>query len=231
MKKGPKGILVIDIGGSKIKALATGQHKPVEIPSGEKLSAARMVKAVRTATAGWSYDAVSIGFPGVVRKGCPQEDPPNLGKGWVEFKFRKAFGCPVRIINDAAMQALGSYNGGTMLFLGLGTGLGSTLIVDGVVHPMELGDLPFRKGRSYAQYLGKDGYKRLGKARWGRHARQAITLLKNAVQADYVVVGGGQAKHLAKLPEGAIRGENAKAFEGGFRLWDRKFRRKLPGNA
>ncbi len=215
-------VLTIDIGGSHIKLLASGQKRPITIDSGKHIGPRELVEVVSKATAKWKYDVVSIGYPGVVKNGRPIEDAPNLGRGWVRFNFAKAFGHPVQIINDAAMQALGSYHGKRMLFLGLGTGLGSTLILDGIIHTMELGDLPFRKGRSYAQYLGKPGLKRLGRARWRRNVMQAVKLLKAAVQPDYVVLGGGQAKLLTKLPRGFIRGGNQNAFKGGFRLWDAK---------
>ncbi|HVV70722.1 MAG TPA: ROK family protein [Verrucomicrobiae bacterium] len=213
-------ILVIDIGGSAVKALATGHRAPVRIPSGPSLTPRRMVTAIKRATAGWRYDAVSIGYPGNVDRGCLVEEAPNLGKGWLRFNFAKAFGCPVKIVNDAAMQALGSYHGGRMLFLGLGTGLGSALILDGVLHSMEFGDLPYRHGRTYADYLGKAALKRMGRTRWSRHAKHAVEQLKSAVQADYTVLGGGQAKLLKTLPSDVVLGDNSKAFLGGFRLWE-----------
>lgn len=212
-------ILVIDIGGSSVKALATGHRNPVKIDSGPEMTPSRMVDAIRKATARWKYEAVSIGYPGKVVRGEPAEDAPNLGKGWVGFDFKKAFGRRVKIINDAAMQALGSYRGGTMLFLGLGTGLGSALIVDGILHPMELGDLPCRNGTPYGEYLGTAALKRFGKSTWERHAKMAVGQLSAAVQADYTVLGGGQARLVRRLPRGVIRGDNSKSFLGGFRLW------------
>jgi hypothetical protein len=178
-----------------------------------------MVRRVRKAVAGWRYDAVSIGYPGAVLHGKPVSEPHNLGSGWVGFNFRKAFGCPVRVINDAAMQALGGYKGGCMLFLGLGTGLGSALIIDGVLEPMELAHLPYKKGRSYEEYVGKSGLKRLGKKKWRRSVTDVVTRLKSALEADDVVVGGGNARLLDSPPGGARLGSNANAFLGGYRLW------------
>jgi len=213
-------ILVIDVGGTHVKVLATGHSKWVEIPSGPKMTPAKMVAAVRAATAGWKYDAVSIGYPGPVVHGRLLSEPHNLGHGWVGFDFKKAFGRrPVKVINDAAMQALGSYKGKRMLFLGLGTGLGSALIVDGVVEPMELAHLPYKKGRTYEDYVGLAGLKRLGKRKWRRHVDEVVRLLKAALEADYVVLGGGNARLLKKLPPGACLGDNANAFRGGYRLW------------
>ena len=167
----------------------------------------------------WAYDAVSIGYPGVVLHGKPLSEPQNLGGGWVGFEFKKAFRCPVMIINDAAMQAFGSYKGGRMLFLGLGTGMGSALIIDGILEPTELAHLPYKKGRTYEDYVGKAGLKRLGKRKWRRHVLDVVTRLKAAFEADDVVVGGGDAKLLKRLPRGVRRGSNAAAFLGGFRLW------------
>jgi len=212
-------ILVIDVGGTHIKVLATGRKKPLKIRSGPKMSARQMVRAVRQTTADWQYSVVSIGYPGPVLHGKPVTEPRNLGDGWVGFNFKKAFGCPVRVINDAAMQALGSYKGGRMLFLGLGTGLGSALIVDGVLEPMELAHLPYKKGRTYEQYVGKAGLKRFGKKKWRRHVVDVITRLKAALEADDVVIGGGNAKSLRALPKGVRLGSNANAFIGGYRLW------------
>jgi len=181
---------------------------------------------VRTATAGWKFEAVSIGYPGAVVHGHPVAEPHNLGRGWVGFDFRKAFGRPVKVINDAAMQALGSYRGGRMLFLGLGTGLGSALIVDGVLEPMELAHLPYKNGRTYEDYVGLAGLKRLGKKKWRRHVADVVAQLEKALQADYVVLGGGNAKLLNRLPTGTRLGDNANAFIGGFRLWQTPRRRR-----
>ncbi len=212
-------VLVIDVGGTNIKVLVTGQKVPVKIPSGPKMTAQRMAADVRKATAGWKYDAVSIGYPGPVLHNQPVLEPHNLARGWVGFNFKKAFGRPVKVVNDAAMQALGSYQGGRMLFLGLGTGLGTAFIVDGVLEPMELAHLPYKKGRTYEDYVGANGLKRLGKKKWRRSVFKVVEQLKNALEAEYVVLGGGNAKLLQKLPPGARRGDNANAFPGGFRLW------------
>ena len=219
MKRERLPVLVIDVGGTHVKVLASNHKRHLEIPSGPDMTAKKMVDEVRKATAGWKYDAVSIGYPGPVLHGRPLSEPHNLGRGWVGFDFRKAFGRPVKIINDAAMQALGSYRRGRMLFLGLGTGLGSALIVDGVLEPMELAHLPYKKGRTYEDYVGLAGLKRLGKKKWRRHVVDVVKQLKTALQADYVVLGGGNAKLLKKLSPGVQLGDNANAFRGGFRLW------------
>jgi polyphosphate glucokinase len=220
MQKQPKSVLVIDVGGTHIKVLATGQKAPVKIPSGPKMTAKKMVKEVLEATKDWNYSVVSIGYPGPVVHWHPFSDPHNLGAGWVGFDFRSAFGRPVKIVNDAAMQALGIYRGGRMLFLGLGTGLGSAMIVDGVLEPMEVAHLPYKRGRTYEDYLGIRGLKRLGKKKWRRHVARIVEQLKNALEAEYVVLGGGNAKLLKTLPPGARLGDNSTAFMGGFRLWD-----------
>ena len=212
-------VLAIDVGGTHVKVLATGRKAPVKIDSGPTMTARQMVKAVKAATAGWSYDAVSIGYPGPVLHDRPVAEPRNLGSGWVGFDYRKAFGKPVQIVNDAAMQALGSYEGRRMLFLGLGTGLGSALIVDGVLEPTELAHLPYRKGKTYEDYVGERALERAGKKKWRKHVCDVIELLKAALQADYVVVGGGNVDKLGKMPPGARPGSNANAFVGGFRLW------------
>jgi polyphosphate glucokinase len=214
-----KRIMVVDVGGTHVKVLASGRRTPIKIRSGPGLTAAKMVRDVRAATKGWKYDAVTIGYPGPVLHGKPLANPHNLGGGWVGFKFAKAFHCPVRIINDAAMQALGSYKGGRMLFLGLGTGLGSAMVIDGVLEPMELAHLPYKKGRTYEEYVGKSGLKRLGKKKWRRAVVDVLTRLKAAFQLDDLVVGGGNAKLLGTLPPGIRIGRNANAFTGGYRLW------------
>jgi polyphosphate glucokinase len=214
-------ILVVDVGGTHVKVLATGQKEPVTIPSGPKMTAKKMVKKVREATKDWNYSAVSIGYPGPVVHGHPLTNPHNLGSGWVGFDFRKAFGHPVKIVNDAAMQALGIYRGGRMLFLGLGTGLGSAMIVEGNLAPMEVAHLPYKKGRTYEDYLGIRGLNRLGKKKWRRHVARVVEKLKDALEAEYVVIGGGNAKLLKTLPPGCKLGDNSSAFTGGFRLWDR----------
>jgi predicted NBD/HSP70 family sugar kinase len=212
-------ILVVDVGGTHIKALATGRKTPVKIASGPDLTPRLMVRRLLAAVKDWDYDAVSIGYPGAVLNGKPIADPHNLGAGWVGFNFKKAFGRPVRVANDAAMQALGSYKRGRMLFLGLGTGLGSALIVDGVLEPMELAHLPYKKGRTFEEYVGKKGLKRLGKKKWRRSVEDVIARFRAALNVDDVVVGGGNAKLLKTLPPGVRRGSNANAFVGGFRLW------------
>jgi polyphosphate glucokinase len=212
-------VLVIDVGGTHVKLLATGRKTRVEIPSGPALTAAKMVRDVRAVTTGWVYTAVSIGYPGPVLHNKPVTEPHNLAAGWVGFDFHKAFGRPVRLINDAAMQALGSYEGGRMLFLGLGTGLGSAMIVDGILEPMELAHLPYKRGRTYEDYVGLRGLKRLGKKRWRSDVADVVEQLKAALEADYVVLGGGNAKLLKKLPAGSKLGDNNNAFRGGFRMW------------
>ncbi len=212
-------ILAIDVGGSHVKVLATGRRKPLKIESGPKMTASQMVRKVQQGTTEWHYSAVSIGYPGPVLHGKPVSEPSNLGGGWVGFDFTKAFGCPVHVINDAAMQALGSYKDGHMLFLGLGTGLGSALIVDGVLEPMELAHLPYKKGRTYEDQVGKAALKRLGKKKWRHGVADVVKRLKAALEADDVVIGGGNAKLLHKLPEGVRLGSKANAFVGGYRLW------------
>jgi predicted NBD/HSP70 family sugar kinase len=212
-------ILVVDVGGTHIKAIATGRKTPIKIPSGPDVTPRVMVRRLLAAVHGWEFDAVSIGYPGAVVHGKPVSEPHNLGKGWVGFNFKKAFGRPVKIVNDAAMQALGSYKRGRMLFLGLGTGLGSALICDGVLEPMELAHLPYKRGRTYEEYVGKKGLKRLGKKKWRRHVEDVIERFRVALEVDDVVLGGGNAKLLKNLPAGVRRVANANAFVGGFRLW------------
>jgi polyphosphate glucokinase len=213
-------ILVIDVGGTHVKVCATNHVKRVDIPSGPKLTAKKMVAAVRKIIVDWQFDTVTIGYPGAVHHGHIVSEPHNLGHGWVGYDFKKAFGCPVRIINDAAMQALGSYEGKRMLFLGLGTGLGSAMIVDGVLESMELAHLPYKKGRTYEDYIGLAGLKRLGKSKWRHAVSDVVSQLKAALEADYVVLGGGNAKLLKEIPSGARLGDNANAFQGGVRLWE-----------
>jgi len=214
-------VLVIDIGGSHVKAMMSGNKREVEIKSNRKLTPAEMIKQLRAAIRGWKYDAVSIGYPGPVLHERIAREPYNLGKGWVGFDFAAAFGCPVKLINDAAMQALGSYEGGRMLFLGLGTGLGSAFIVDGVIEPMELAHLPYRKG-TFEDYVGTRGLKKHGKKKWHAHVFDVVGQLQAALEPDYVVLGGGNVQHLAELPAGVRRGDNHNAFAGGFRLWENK---------
>jgi polyphosphate glucokinase len=219
MIKKHSSILVIDVGGTNVKILASGQKTPIKIPSGETMSAAKMVAEVRKAAAKWKYTAISIGYPGPVLHNQPVSEPHNLASGWVGFDFSKAFGCPVKMVNDAAMQALGSYEGGRMLFLGLGTGLGSALVVDDILEPMELAHLPYKKGRTYEDYVGLRGLERLGKKKWRKNVLDVVEQLKKALEADYVVLGWGNAKVLKDLPEGARMGTNENAYLGGFRLW------------
>lgn len=213
-------ILVIDVGGTHVKVLATGQTNEIKIDSGPKMTAQAMAKKVLAAVKDWTFDHVAIGYPGVVVHDKPVSEPHNLAEGWVGFDYRKAFGKPVRILNDAAMQALGAYEGKRMLFLGLGTGLGSALIVDGVIEPMELAHLPYKSSKTFEDYVGEAGLKRMGKKRWRKHVAKVIDLLKTAVEADYVVLGGGNVRLLTDLPKGVRLGNNADAFTGGFRVWE-----------
>jgi predicted NBD/HSP70 family sugar kinase len=214
-------VLVVDIGGTHIKIRATSGKQAVKIPSGPTMTPRTMVKDVLDATAGWTYDAVSLGYPGVVLHGKIAIEPINLARGWVGFNFAKALRHPVRILNDAAMQALGSYKGGRMLFLGLGTGLGTALILDEVIAPMEISHLPYKKGRTYEDYAGIAGLRRLGKKRWQEHVAEIIALFKTALEVDDVVVGGGNAKILTRVPRGVRIGDNSNAYLGGVRLWTR----------
>ncbi len=217
-KNAPK-VLVIDVGGTHIKVLATGQTDLRKIPSGPGMTAIKMVRDIKKATKDWAYEVVSIGYPGPVLHGHPMREPHNLGAGWVGFDFRRSFGHPVQIINDAAMQAMGSYDGGRMLFLGLGTGLGTAMVVEGVVEPMEIAHLPYKKGRTYEDYVGLRGMTRLGKKKWRRQVFRVAQELKEALGADYVVLGGGNAKELDGLPKDFRLGDNRNAFVGGVRLW------------
>ncbi len=225
-------ILVIDVGGTHVKVHRPGHKQPVKISSGTKMTAKKMVADVKKVSAGWKYSAVSIGYPGAVVHGRPVSEPYNLGRGWVGFDFRRAFGHHVKVVNDAAMQALGSYEGGRMLFLGLGTGLGSALIVDGVLEPMELAHLPYRKGRTFEDYIGLAGLKRSGKKKWRHRVADVVRRLKAALQADYVVLGGGNARLLKTLPAKARLGDNSNAFLGGSRLWKKRssFSRRRSGS-
>jgi polyphosphate glucokinase len=213
-------VLVVDIGGTHVKVLATGQKEPREFSSGPTLSPEQMVDGVKKVAAEWAYDAVSIGFPGPVLHGRPLAEPRHLGGGWVGFDYQTAFGRPVKLINDAAMQALGGYRGGKMLFLGLGTGLGSTMIVDGIVEPMELGHLPYRDG-TFEEYVGLHGLHAHGLEQWRRDVEDVVARLIAALEPDDVVLGGGDVHQLATLPPGCRAGDNANAFVGGFRLWER----------
>lgn len=222
-------VLAIDIGGSHVKMRVFGRREPRQFESGPDLTPRRMVKRVHELTGDWSYDAVSIGYPGVVLHGKVVAEPHNLGAGWVGFDFRKAFGRPTHVMNDAAMQAVGSYEGGRMLFLGLGTGLGSAMIVDGVLAPMELGHLPYKKGRSYEDYVGERGLERLGLKKWRRNVAEVVEQLSALLEADYVVIGGGNARKLKRLPKNTRLGSNDFAFLGGFRVWRHAARGAMPG--
>ncbi|MGE3489400.1 MAG: ROK family protein [Vicinamibacterales bacterium] len=213
-------VLVVDIGGTSVKVLATGQQERRKFASGPDMTPRQMVAGVKKATRDWNYDAVSIGYPGVARHDRVIKDPHNLAPGWIGFDFAAAFGHPVRLINDAAMQALGSYRQGTLLFLGLGTGLGSAMVFEGILAPMELGHLPYRN-RTYEHYVGARGRRRLGKEKWRRHVADVVGHLVAALQPDDVVLGGGNVKRLPSLPPGCRAGDNANAFAGGFRLWER----------
>jgi polyphosphate glucokinase len=208
------------VGGTNVKLLATGQKEPRKIPSGPEMTSSKMVLVVKDAVPDWKFDCISLGYPGPIINGRPLREPHNLGGGWVGFDFHKAFGCPVKMINDAAMQALGSYEGGRMLFLGLGTGLGSAMVVEGMLEPMELAHLIYKNGKTYEDYLGLRGLERLGKKKWQRHVAKVVGKLKVALEADYVVLGGGNSKKLKKVPPGARLGSNVNAFLGGFRMWE-----------
>jgi len=224
-------ILVIDVGGTHIKVLVTGEETPRKMASGPTMNAKMMVAGVKKLTRDWKYERVSIGYPGLVMHDRVVTEPFNLARKWVGFDFEHAFGCPVKILNDAAMQALGSYQGGKMLFLGLGTGLGSTLIVDGTVEPMELGHLPYR-GATYEDYVGLRGLEKFGKKKWRSFVADVVEQLSRALEPDDVVLGGGNVKELKKLPKGCRAGANANAFTGGFRLWEQSVTKpRKPGKA
>jgi polyphosphate glucokinase len=212
-------ILVVDIGGTNVKMLASGHQNSRKFPSGPELTPEQMVEGVLSATKDWEYETVSIGFPGPVLCGQPMTEPVNLGPGWMGFDFAATFHRPVKVINDAAMQALGSYQGGKMLFLGLGTGFGVTVIMDGVIEPLELGRFHYKK-RTLEHYLGKRGLKRLGRKKWQRHVEEVTARLITAIKPNDVVIGGGNAKKLKPLPPGTRLGDNAYAYLGGFRLWE-----------
>jgi len=212
--------LVVDVGGHHVKLLASGESEPRAFVSGSRLSPQQMVRGTLDASRDWRYEVVSIGYPGPVLHGRPVREPHNLGRGWVGFDYEAALGRPVKLVNDAAMQALGSYEGGRMLFLGLGTGLGSALIVDGELEALELAHLPYRKGRTYEDYVGEGGLERLGKKKWRQAVLDVVDELKAALGPDYVVLGGGNVRHMKTLPDDVRRGDNSNAFVGGFRLWD-----------
>jgi polyphosphate glucokinase len=214
-------VLVIDIGGTHVKILATGQKEHREFRSGPTLTPRRMLAGVKNLSKDWKYDRVSIGFPGPVLRNRPLAEPHNLAKGWVGFNFDRAFKCPVKVMNDAAMQALGSYRRGKMLFLGLGTGLGSAMIVNGIVEPMELAHLPYKRA-TYEDYVGLRGLKNHGKKKWRKHVADVVERLIAALEPDDVVLGGGNVKKLKDLPKGCRVGDNANAFIGGFRIWTQR---------
>jgi len=218
--KSPR-VLVIDVGGTNVKMLATGQKEPRKHPSGPTMTPRKMVSIVKKTVGDWKYDCVSLGFPGPIINEHPLREPHNLGCGWVGFNFKKAFDCPVKLINDAAMQALGSYEGRRMLFLGLGTGLGSAMIVDGVLQPMELAHLIYKDGKTYEDFLGLRGLEHDGKKKWRKHVAKIASKLKIALEADYIVLGGGNSKKLKDLPPGCRLGHNENAFRGGFRMWQK----------
>ena len=212
-------ILVADVGGTQVKLLATGHREPRKFVSGPTLTPEQMVSGIKRLVSDWEYDAVSMGYPGPVIGGRPVSDPRNLGSGWAGFDFAAAFGCPVKIVNDAAMQAIGSYRSGKMLFLGLGTGLGAAIVAEGIVEPMEIGHLPYKKG-TFEDYAGLRGLERKGKKRWRRHVADIVARLIAALEPEDTVIGGGNVKKLKELPPGCRAGQNANAFKGGFRLWD-----------
>jgi polyphosphate glucokinase len=216
-------VLAVDIGGSHVKVLLSTGGERRRFPSGPNLTAQQMVEDVLEATKDWEYDVVSVGVPAPVTRGKIVHDPVNLGEGWVDFDFEQAFGKPTRVVNDAAMQALGSYEGGRMLFLGLGTGLGSTMITDGVLQPMELGHLPYKKA-TYEDYVGGRGLERLGRKEWRKEVDAVVVDFTAALEPEYIVLGGGNAKLLKELPPRARLGDNKNAFVGGFRLWNSQAR-------
>jgi polyphosphate glucokinase len=212
-------ILVIDVGGTHVKLRVQGKDEVRKCPSGPTLTPVAMIDEVKEATTDWSYDRITIGYPGPVVDGVIQKEPVNLGAGWLGFNFTAAVGHPVKLINDAAMQALGSYDGGRMLFLGLGTGLGSALVYNHFLLPMELGHLPYKKGQSFEEYVGQAGMKRLGRRKWKNAVFDVVKRLRDAFMADYVVLGGGNVKKLDELPPACRMGDNSNAFLGGVRLW------------
>lgn len=222
-------VLVIDVGGTHVKVASTDNRTPVRIISGPEMTAARMIEQVLAATKGWEYDAVSIGYPGPVEHDHPLAEPHNLAPGWIDFPYQKTFGKPLRFINDAAMQALGGYKGGRMLFIGLGTGMGSAVVFDGTVVPLELAHLPYRKGRTYEEYVGEEGLKERGKKRWRKSVLDIINRLQAALVCDYVLVGGGNSKLMKNLPNHVILGANSNAIKGGLKLWEKQYRGEARG--
>lgn len=222
MKEFNKKILVIDIGGSNVKILATGQPERIKIPSGIDFSPGQMLPLIKEYAADWEYDVVTMGFPGVVKNNKIVNEPVNMGNGWTKFDFQKAFNCPIKIINDAAMQALGSYEGKKLLFLGLGTGLGTSMVMNKTIFPIEGGHLPYKKS-TFENYVGKPYLFRNGQEKWEKHVFKAVSVLSDAFQPDDIVLGGGNSKILTSVPEGCRLGTNQNAFKGGFRLWEEDF--------
>lgn len=212
-------VLTIDVGGSHVKILTSAGGKERRADSGLGLTPQQMIATVKTLVEGLAYDVISMGYPGPVRENKPSLDPANLGKGWDGYDFTAAFGKPVKVVNDALLQAIGSYEGGRMLFLGLGTGLGAAMILDNVCQPMELAHLPYRKGRSFEDYVGERGLEKFGKKKWRKYVFDIVERLRAALQPDYIVIGGGNVDRLDELPAKSRRGDNTRAFEGGFRLW------------
>ncbi len=212
-------VLVVDVGGTNVKMLASGQDVPRRFPSGKKMTPLQMIQGVLDATKDWEYEAITIGYPGPVLCGQPMTEPVNLGPGWMGFDFEAAFHCPVKVINDAAMQALGGYRGGKMLYVGLGTGLGATVIMNGAIEPLELGRFRYKKS-TLENYVGKKGLDRLGRKKWQQNVEKVVALMIAALKPDDVVLGGGNAKKLEGLPPGTRLGDNTNAFIGGLRLWE-----------
>ena len=220
MSRRKRSVLVVDVGGTHVKVLATGKRKHRKVDSGPTMTARERVSAAQALASDWTYQVVSIGYPGPVLHGRPVAEPKNLGPGWVGFDYAKAFGKPVRMVNDAAMQAIGSYRGGRMLFLGLGTGLGSAMIVNGVLEPMELAHLPYKRDKSFEDYVGERALKRQGKKQWRKTVGDVVARLSDALEPEYVVIGGGNSRLLGSLPKNVLRGKNGNAFRGGFILWE-----------
>ena len=222
MEKNKKKILVIDIGGSNVKILATGAEERIKIPSGSDFSPGQMVDLVKENASEWEYDMITMGFPGVVKNNRIISEPVNLGTGWSEFDFHSAFNMPLKIINDAAMQALGGYEGKKLLFLGLGTGLGTAMVIHNTIVPMEGGHLPFKKN-TFEEYVGKEYLAKSGSKRWEKHVNKVIEYFRAAFQPEDILLGGGNSKLLSQLPEGCRLGTNQNAFKGGFKFWEEDF--------
>tara|TARA_R110002020_G_scaffold94568_4_gene227409 strand:- start:286 stop:960 length:675 start_codon:yes stop_codon:yes gene_type:complete len=223
MEKKKKKILVIDIGGSNVKILATGAEERIKIPSGADFKPEEMVELVKENASHWEYDMITMGFPGVVKENRIISEPVNLGDGWNKFDFQAAFNCPIKFINDAAMQALGSYEGKKLLFLGLGTGLGTAMVIHNTIIPMEGGHLPFKK-KTFEDYVGKEYLSKSGSKRWEKNVLKAVDIFRSTFQPDDILLGGGNSKLLSQIPEGCRLGTNQNAFKGGFRFWEEDFR-------